>query len=236
MPRLSFDCEDLLHWWEPKTDVSFIFNFSWHSLQQLREAITIFLSARLYAVSQRANRAIIETGCPRLKMMIASNPDTPADMLDFLVQVSPVAVIARIAENPNAGRNTLTRLAFHPDPTVRSAVADNPNTPESCFKRLTSDESVDVRFRIAENPQAPVSSLNALLRDENPYVSNRAHQTLARLLTNAFAIKVREVEEKEPELNSDFSTLFSSQLVEGLNVVCGFDYAAVESFAPELKF
>jgi hypothetical protein len=238
MPRLSFDCEDLLHWWEPKSDISFIFNFNWRSLQQLREAIAMFLSARLYAVSQRAARAITETGCPQLKAMIASNPQTPADMLDFLTEVSPLPVLVRVAENTACPRNTLARLAYHPDPQVRSAVADNAATPESAFKRLANDESLDVRYRVAENPWAPAASLYALVRDENPYVSSRARETLARILTNAAAAAGRsaesETESQSPVGEPDLSGLFDRQFVEELSGMCGF--TTCEYVVPEIKF
>lgn len=237
MQRLSFDCEELLHWWEPKTDLSFIFNFNWSSLQELREAITIFLSSRLHSVAQRAAQAITETGCPRLKCTLASNPQTPADMLDYLCLVSPLKVIIRIAENPGASRDTLSRLAFHSDSEVRSAVADNPSTPESCFKRLMNDESVDVRFRIAENPSAPLASLYALIKDDNPYVSNRAKQTLSRIINETIAVSSKMME-SETELRPDLvreanPTRLSKQVIEELNQICGCDIVPLEFSVPE---
>lgn len=223
MPRLSFDCEELLHWWEPKTDISFIFNFNWRSLQQLREAITVFLSARLFSVAQRAAQSISETGCPHLKCLLASNPNTPADLLDYLLEVSNSQIHVRIAENPNTSKETLSKLAFSHDPDVRAAIVDNPGTPESCFKRLINDESVDVRYRIAENPHAPLTSLYSLLRDENPYVSQRARQTLARILSNTLALAGRkETAEFRPELTlapEDPVSRLNLQLLEDMNEI-----------------
>jgi hypothetical protein len=238
MPRLSFDCEELLHWWEPKSDVSFIFDYNWRSLQQLREAITLFLSARLYEVSHRAAGAIAEMGCPRLKTMIASNPQTPPEMLEFLSEVSPLSVLIRVAENPNTGKATLSKLASHENADVRAAVADNAGTPESSFRRLVNDESVDVRYRIAENPHAPADSLYTLLKDENPYVNQRARLTLFRILSNTIALSTRRMAEEselQPDFQRhDFSTVLNQQLVEELSSICGSP--AIESFAPELKF
>ncbi|MBX9686189.1 MAG: hypothetical protein K2X27_05775 [Candidatus Obscuribacterales bacterium] len=239
MHRLSFDCEELLHWWEPKTDISFIFNFNWRSLQQLREAITIFLSARLNNVAKRAAVAITETGCPHLKCMMASNPHTPADLLDFLSEVSCPSILERIAENPSTAKDTLSRLAFHPDPDVRSAVAENNNTPETCFKRLIHDESADVRYRIAENPFAPVTSLYTLLRDENPYVANRAKQTLARILINTIADQPDDLRHsQEQALRTDLlahseERLNNNQLIEDIYEVSAADFVAIDYSAPE---
>lgn len=237
MPSLSIDCEELLHWWEPKSDVSFIFNFHWRSLQQLREAITIFLSARLHAVCRRATDAIAKTGCPRLKTLMASNPQSPSELLDYLAEVSPAAILVRIAENPNTGSATLSRLAFHVDSEVRSAVADNANTPESCFKLLLRDESPDVRFRIAENPITPVASLYNLLKDENPYVSHRARQTLSRILSNTITMSTGDLTAESKGcadlVQSAQSSQSSQQLSEELKDVCGSEVLPLKFSVPE---
>ena len=232
MPRLNFDCEELLHWWEPKTDISFIFNFNWRSLHQLRDAITIFLSARLHAVANRAAESIRETGCPQLKSMIASNPQTPADLLDFLSIVSHPSVLIRIAENPQTGKDTLSRLAFHDNSEVRCAVVDNSNTPESCYKRLSSDESVDVRYRLAENPHAPLTSLYNLLKDENPYVSHRARMTLTRIINNTLALSQQLLEEElqAPEWQE---TERSRAMIKELSDICSGELISVD-FAKHL--
>lgn len=235
MAKLSFDCEELLHWWEPNHDLSFIFNFSWCNLQQLREAITIYLSARLRTASKRASAAISETGCPRLKSMLASNPQTPAEMLEYLTEVSPSATIVRVAENPNTSKETLSKLAFHEDADVRAAVAENANTPESCFKRLIYDESSDVRYRIAENPNVPVASLYALVKDENPFVSHRAKQTLSRILSDTISLS-RKIMAAESQLRAEplspfCSTPYERQLIQELNDICGFDFVSTASYA-----
>ncbi len=235
MPRLSFDCEELLHWWEPKTDMSFIFDFNWSSLQQLREATTMFLTARLYSMAQKATQSITESGSPRLKTMMASNPQTPADLLEFLTIVGSNSVVVRVAENLNTGKDTLTRLAFSNDPEIRAAVADNPNTPETCFKRLTNDESVDVRYRLAENPLAPAGCLYNLLRDENPYVSARARATLSRILAETVAMSSQMIAESEqrPQLVRNNCERVDKQLVDELNTICGCDLVSIEFSLPE---
>ncbi len=223
MQRLELDCEELLNWWEPKSDISFIFKFNWRSLQQLREAVTLFLSARLHSVSQRALRSVSETGCNRLKGMIASNPETPADMLEYLTHVSPVGVIVRVAENPNTASYTLSRLAQHEDSEVRCAVAENTNCPSNCVEDLAGDECSDVRYLLAENPHAPLSVLYRALKDENPYVSHRARKTLARILTNTISISAQMMT-AESGLNKDIleDKRFAEHLMAELNETLGF--------------
>lgn len=237
MPRMSFDCEELLNWWEPTTDVSFIFNFNWKSLQQLREAVTIFLCSRMHKVCQRARIAIAETGCPHLKNILASNPGTPADLLDYLCEVGSRDTLIRIAENPNTSKETLTKLCFHEDCEVRTAVADNVSAPESVYKRLSNDHSTDVRFRLAENPSAPATVLYMLLRDENPYVSHRARQTLSGILTEAVSISTKLME-AETELRPnvvEINTGKKNRFLEELNDLCGGDFFTMEFPYPESK-
>lgn len=224
MHRLDLDCEELLNWWEPKADISYIFRFNWRSLQQLREAVTLFLSARLHSVSLRARKAVTETGCKHLKAMLASNPETPSDMLDYLTYVSPNDILVRIAENPNTSSQTLSRLAQHEDVDVRVAVAENANSPNSCLERLIDDECVDVRFRLAENPNAPLPILYKALRDENPYVINRSKKTLARILTNTISLSAQMMMSEDSEIGR--STMndehFAEHLMAELNETLGF--------------
>ena len=224
MQRLELECEELLNWWEPKSDISFIFRFNWSSLQQLREAVTIFLSARLHAVAEKARQAVMETGCPRLKSMIASNPDTPDDMLDYLAIVSPSSVLVRIAENKNTAGHTLCRLAYEESAEVRMAVADNANSPESAFERLMIDGSADVRYRVAENPHAPLTVLYRALRDENPYVACRARQTLAAILKNTISNHSRRENEAPMPLDAfrdEATQRFAAKLMAELNETLG---------------
>ena len=223
MQRLELDCEELLNWWEPKSDISFIFRFNWRSLQQLREAVTLFLSARLHGVSQRALKSVSETGCNRLKGLVASNPESPSDMLDYLTHVSPIGVLVRVAENPNTSSQTLSRLAQHEDSEVRMAVAENANCPALCMEKLAEDPCSDVRYRLAENPHAPLTVLYKALKDENPYVSQRARKTLARILTNTISVSAHLMN-TESEMNKEIldDRRFAEHLMKELNETLGF--------------
>ena len=115
------------------------------------------------------------------RLQLASNPKTPAEVLDALTVNAPVMVLERVAENPNVSLVTLLRLATDADPCVRAAVTENLRTPVLVLQHLLEDPSPDVRYRMAENHHLPVSFLQVLLEDENPYVSNRAQRTIARL-------------------------------------------------------
>lgn len=235
MHRMELDCEELLNWWEPKSDISYIFRFNWRSLQQLREAVTLFLSARLHSVSERARKAVSETGCNRLKAMIASNPDTPADMLEYLIHVSPIAVLERVAENLNASSQTLWQLAQHECFEVRVAVAENANCPAACLEMLIDDECVDVRFRIAENPSAPIPVLYKALKDENPYVAHRARKTLSKILMNTITLSAQMMN-TESEMNKEIleDQRFAEHLMAELNETLGF-HPSGERIGPPLQ-
>jgi hypothetical protein len=169
--------------------------------------------------------------------MLASNPSTPADLLDFLCQVSQKETLIRVAENPSASKDTLVKLCFHEDSEVRAAVADNPNAPESCFKRLMNDESADVRYCLAENSHTPPTVLYGLLRDENPYVCHRARQTLGRILsetiieTNKLMAPSTELKPNLLELNTSINARFLNELTD----LCGGEFTAVDFNVQETK-
>lgn len=111
---------------------------------------------------------------------IATNPETPGDILELLAKQASSYVLERVADNPNTPSVVLRELALHDCSDVRSAVADNP-TAGGMMWILAADPSPDVRYHVAENPFAPIALLEMLCEDENPYVSTRASETLNRL-------------------------------------------------------
>jgi hypothetical protein len=90
--------------------------------------------------------------------------------------------LVRIAENPSMPPAILEQLAYHPDSAVREAVADNVNTPLDTLFILVDDDNADVRYAMAENHNLPLEILSMLGKDGNPYVAERAHATMRRLL------------------------------------------------------
>ena len=179
---LRFD--QLLAWWEPRADIAFIFSFNWKTINQLREAITMFLSARLHALAFQASKKLTESGSRATKLLLASNPESPGELLDYLTVIGDTQIVVRVAENSSTSQRTLEKLSGHTCPAVRCAVADNTNTSEVCLLSLAQDEDADVRYCLAENPNLPINVLYVLLKDENPYVSLRATTTLNRRLSN----------------------------------------------------
>jgi hypothetical protein len=115
-----------------------------------------------------------------IRWMIATHPESPAAVLDYLANLGDEELLVRIAENPQASTDTLTRLAKSQHASVRIAVADNPNTPIHVVKGLTLDEALDVRYSLAENPALPASILIELSNDDNAYVATRAKKTILR--------------------------------------------------------
>jgi hypothetical protein len=122
-----------------------------------------------------------DLGAQQLRWLIAVNPNTPASVLESLVNVGGPALLERIAENPATSSITLARLAFDPCADVRQAVAENENAAIETVWMLVRDECPDVRFKLAEGYHLPVEVLHVLAEDENPFVAARAITTLQRI-------------------------------------------------------
>lgn len=76
---------------------------------------------------------------------------------------------------------TLRILATDNHSAVRLALLDNPSLPEEIFFLLCEDENADIRYATAEDYRSPFAVLSILITDENPYVAQRAEQTVNRL-------------------------------------------------------
>ncbi len=117
----------------------------------------------------------------RTLLCFANNPQTPAEVLNYMSENCASVVAKAIALNRNTVAHTLCRLAKHTDPEVRAAVSENSHTPLTTIVDLCKDDNVEVRYSIAENPLLPSPIISLLINDENPYVSCRASKTLSRL-------------------------------------------------------
>ncbi len=127
-------------------------------------------------------RALLERAeSEQVKYLIASNPETPQCVLDYLSKQETLSVTERVAEHPSAHPSTLSALACHKAASVRVAVAENGNSSTETFETLCRDSNADVRYRLAENFNTPEDILKFLADDDNPYVGARAQQTLDRL-------------------------------------------------------
>lgn len=70
------------------------------------------------------------------------------------------------------------RLATDWNVGVVSAAALNPSLPRQILEALIKHESLEVRYAIADGPGVPMPILLRLADDENPYISQRAMQTI----------------------------------------------------------
>jgi hypothetical protein len=124
-----------------------------------------------------------------------SNPNLVAvaweslpEQLCRLSRSEDALVRSRAADNPQLPLTCLAELANDVAHDVRISVAENPVTPLVILELLAEDDHADVRYAIAENANMPAYILSILSRDENPYVSARAHKTLARLAQQVIPI------------------------------------------------
>lgn len=113
-----------------------------------------------------------------LHWLVAVSPESPAAVLEHMIDLVDDKIRERIAENPQTPWQALAKLAFSEDPKVRVAVAENENTPPEITYMLASDPHVDVRYAMAENSRTAIQILNFLSQDENCYVASRAQRTL----------------------------------------------------------
>jgi hypothetical protein len=176
--------EEVGNWlllWQPEQDLTAIFKFDWADTAVLREAVTFLLTTHMDAINGLDIDVLDDVNFLRVKMLIASNPETPNAVLEYLAKRSGPCVLERIAENPNTPASVLEDLAGSDWPNVRSAVAENSHSPADLIKDLSGDENPDIRYTVAENAGTPIEVLQLLELDENPYVSHRAHTTLSRL-------------------------------------------------------
>ena len=113
--------------------------------------------------------------------LAAGNHTTSREDLARLALSKEPKVRGRVAENPSCPTVALMVLAEDEHPDVRSNVAGNPKATFKMLTRLAKDFCLNVRYTLAEDHSLPRPLLKMLSRDENPYVSQRARQTLDRL-------------------------------------------------------
>lgn len=110
--------------------------------------------------------------------VLAGSPNTPTRVLDRLARAAECRVRKQAAENPSTSAEALIRLAADWNVGVVAAAALNPSLPRQILEELTRHDSLEVRYAIADGPAVPVSVLLRLADDENPYISQRAMQTI----------------------------------------------------------
>lgn len=161
---------------ELNEESEFDYYLMWEWPQHIENALRRLLWISLVEAAEGNNNAHTNY----IRWQIATYPDSPSAVLEYLCQFDNEQLLVRIAENPQASTDTLARLSTSKYNSVRIAVADNQNTPIHAIRALTLDEDVDVRYSMAENPALPATLLAQLSADSNAYVATRAARTMAR--------------------------------------------------------
>ena len=98
---------------------------------------------------------------PRIRRLIAINPNTPIETLENLVDDDEQGgafggemqtVKMGLLENPNAPPIVLDKLAEHQNYQAREAVAKHHNCSVHTLNKLAEDESIEVCYQVAINP------------------------------------------------------------------------------------
>jgi hypothetical protein len=113
------------------------------------------------------------------KYLASGSSTTAQDVLACLATDETVQIRRRVAENPHTPADALSLLSEDADASVRAGVARNRHTPLFVLRKLSQDDDVSVRFAIAANPEMPDAILLSLFLDPDPYVAERASQTMA---------------------------------------------------------
>ena len=166
-----------------REDLSFIVSFNWKTSTHLKEAIKVLIDSRNNVAEHTARKSAVldDSEYNRIRRIIATNPNTPPSVLDYLARNGNKDTQVRVAENPRTPVSALEHLARSDSATVRSAVAENENVSPDILTILGADDDDDVRYQLAENPHLPEELLVALTEDQNPYVADRAEKTLNRI-------------------------------------------------------
>ena len=106
---------------------------------------------------------------PILDGPLSLNPACPAETLVRIYETGHSAQeesdLKRIAAHPNAPADLINRLAGEPWEDVREIVAENPLLSPETMRRLASDPADSVRYALADNPRLPLDILGILASD-----------------------------------------------------------------------
>ncbi len=103
------------------------------------------LIRRLYSHASTIDSETPNTGYYSILANLASNPNTPADVLNELAQSSYAEIRATAAGHTHISLATLVTLARDPQRSVRTAVTLNPVLPQDILIELTHDKDKLVR-------------------------------------------------------------------------------------------
>lgn len=99
----------------------------------------------------------------RVRMRVASNPQTPENVLLALAEDEYAQVRTEVARNPITPTDLLDALAQDPGDVVRVAVATNANTPTATLLALAQVDSSSILEGLSGNPSMPPDVLSQIL-------------------------------------------------------------------------
>jgi hypothetical protein len=121
-----------------------------------------------------------------LQYRLASNLNTPTDVLDRFVKSEDVEVLKNIAGRTNASSKLLREVANNPkaDSTdVQEALIKNPQIPEDVLQKLASSGELKILIGIAKSTRASANILRTV--SNNPVASNPIAQRALAINKNA---------------------------------------------------
>ncbi len=133
------------------------------------------LEQYVLAGSKKANpeqlRVLSEHFWDKIRLQVAENTITPADVLEFLAKDSNHDVRVMVACNPSCAETVVERLALDEDVVVRHGIAQNIDAPRAILDQLADDENGWVRGEALKTLQI----LNARNGDEIGKRRNSKH-------------------------------------------------------------
>ena len=129
---------------------------------------------------------------------VATNPNTPRDILEFFIKDTDSAVRFGVADNPSTPRSILEKLAYDQDSTVRCIIAENSRVSKKFFYYLSKDTNSFVRMCLASNANVPKEILRKLSVDGYDTVrvqvgenSNTSRDILVKMSRdNSFSVRL----------------------------------------------
>lgn len=112
-----------------------------------------------------------------LQYRLASNLNTPTDVLDAFVKSEDVEVLKKIAERTNASYELLTKVANNPKADnidIQEALIKNPQIPEDVLQKLASSGELRILIGIAKSTRASAKILRTV--SNNPVANNPSVQ------------------------------------------------------------
>jgi hypothetical protein len=152
-----------------KTNERFQFHYGSRSFMDIQDLhIKDNLIAQLHKILKQTSAY---NKYPKIKeyddTIVASNPDTPPEILKQLSKHNNDSIKEVVAKNPNTPPETLSKLSKYEAgrkvggvmliSTIAYAVAKNPNTPEKDLIRLSQNSNYAIA--VASNPNTPLEML-----------------------------------------------------------------------------